>query len=149
VPQNRSGRRGEEKHLAPALNPTPAVHPYARRDAKDTAVIRTECTPLHIYFSLDFSLQFASVMRACSYQPHPPAIRVVLRERFSRGNRSLERAPRKTPPDCCLRAAAWQRIQEKNALTLCWAAAIVTHPNRTGLQRKHHLRLATGDAYED
>jgi hypothetical protein len=57
VPQNRSGRRGKEKHLAPARNPTPAVHPYARRDATDTAVIRTECTPPHIYFSIDFSLQ--------------------------------------------------------------------------------------------
>jgi hypothetical protein len=57
VPQNRFGHRGEEKHLAPARNPTPVVNPYARRDATDTAVIRTECTPLHIYFSLDFSLQ--------------------------------------------------------------------------------------------
>jgi hypothetical protein len=56
-PQNRSGRRGKEKHLAPAQNPTPAVHPYARRDAMDTAVIRMECTPLHIYFSIDFSIQ--------------------------------------------------------------------------------------------
>jgi hypothetical protein len=56
-PQNQSERCGEEKHLAPARNPTPAVHPYARRDATDTAVIRMECTPLHIYFSPDFSLQ--------------------------------------------------------------------------------------------
>jgi hypothetical protein len=32
----------------------PAVHHYARRDATDTGVIRTECIPLHIYFSLDF-----------------------------------------------------------------------------------------------
>jgi hypothetical protein len=31
--------------------------PYARRDAADTAAIRMECTPLHIYFSLDLSLQ--------------------------------------------------------------------------------------------
>jgi hypothetical protein len=56
-PQNRSGRYGEEKHLAPARNPTTAVQPVARRDATDTAVIRTECTPPHIYFSLDFSLE--------------------------------------------------------------------------------------------
>jgi hypothetical protein len=56
-PQNQSGRCGEEKHLDPAANPTPAVQPVARRDATDTGVIRTECTPLHIYFSLDFSLQ--------------------------------------------------------------------------------------------
>jgi hypothetical protein len=88
-------------------------------------------------------------MRACSYQPHPPAIRVVLRERSSRGNGSPERTPRKTPPDCYLRAAAWQRTQKTNAPALCLAAAIVTHPKRTGPQRKHHLRLATGDAYED
>jgi hypothetical protein len=58
VAQNRSGRRGEEKYFAPARNPTPAVHPFARRDATDTAVIKTKCTPLHVYFSLDFSLQF-------------------------------------------------------------------------------------------
>jgi hypothetical protein len=57
VPRNRFGCRGEEKHLAPARNPAPAVNPYARRDATDTAAIRTECTPLHIYFSLDLSLQ--------------------------------------------------------------------------------------------
>jgi hypothetical protein len=57
VPQNWFGRRGEEKHLASARNPTPAVNPYARRDATDTAADRTECTPLRIYFSLDFSLQ--------------------------------------------------------------------------------------------
>jgi hypothetical protein len=49
-PQNRSGRRGEEKHLAPARNPTPAVNPYARRDATDTAVIRTDYTP-HLFFT--------------------------------------------------------------------------------------------------
>jgi hypothetical protein len=70
-------------------------------------------------------------MRACSYQPHPPEIRVVLRERSSRDNGSSERTPRKTPPDCYLRAAAWQRTQQKNALLLCWAAAIVTYPKRT------------------
>jgi hypothetical protein len=56
-PQNRSGRRGEEKHLAPAGNPTPAVQPVARRDATDTGVLRTECNPLHIYVSLNFTLQ--------------------------------------------------------------------------------------------
>jgi hypothetical protein len=70
-------------------------------------------------------------MRACSYQPHPPAIRVVLRERPFRGSGSSDRTPRKTPPDCYLRAAAWQRTQEKNELPLCWAAAIVTYPKRT------------------
>jgi hypothetical protein len=47
---------GEEKHLAPAANPTPAVQPVARRDATDTGVIRMECTPLHIYSSLHFCL---------------------------------------------------------------------------------------------
>jgi hypothetical protein len=36
-PQNRSGRCGEEKHLAPAGNPTPAVQPVARRDATNLA----------------------------------------------------------------------------------------------------------------
>jgi hypothetical protein len=56
VPQNRSGRCGEEKLLAPDGNPTPAVQPVARRDATDTGVIRMECTPLHIYFSLEFCL---------------------------------------------------------------------------------------------
>jgi hypothetical protein len=55
-PQNRSGRCGEEKHLAPARNPTPAVQPVARRDATDTGVIRMAFTPLHIYFSLEFCL---------------------------------------------------------------------------------------------
>jgi hypothetical protein len=53
-PKNRSGRCGEEKHLAPAGNPTPAVQPVARRDATDTGVIRMECTLLHVYFSLEF-----------------------------------------------------------------------------------------------
>jgi hypothetical protein len=57
VPQNRSGRRGEEKHLSPARNPTPTVHPYARRNATDTAVKRMECTLLHIYLSLDFKVK--------------------------------------------------------------------------------------------
>jgi hypothetical protein len=56
-PQNPSGRRGEETHLAPARNQIPAVHPHARRDDTDKTMITTECTPLHIYFSLDFSLQ--------------------------------------------------------------------------------------------
>jgi hypothetical protein len=51
-PQNRSGRCGEEKHLAPARNSTPAVQPAARRDATDTGVIRMECTPVHNYYSL-------------------------------------------------------------------------------------------------
>jgi hypothetical protein len=55
-PQNRSGRCGEEKHLASAGNPTSAVQPEARRDATDTGVIRMEFTPPHIYFSLDFCL---------------------------------------------------------------------------------------------
>jgi hypothetical protein len=55
-PQNGFGRCGEEKHLAPAGNSTPAVQPVARRNATDTGVIRMECTPLHIYFSLDFFL---------------------------------------------------------------------------------------------
>jgi hypothetical protein len=39
-PQNRSGRCGEEKYLAPAGNPTQAVQPVARRDTTDTGVIR-------------------------------------------------------------------------------------------------------------
>jgi hypothetical protein len=47
--QNRSSRCGEEKHLAPAGNPSPAVQPVARRDATDTGVIRMECTPVHIF----------------------------------------------------------------------------------------------------
>jgi hypothetical protein len=88
-------------------------------------------------------------MGACSYQPYPPRIRVVLRERSSRGNGSSERTPRKTPPDCYLRAAAWQRTQEKNAPTLCWAAAIVTHPKKpdpkesttSAQQQKMHMRI--------
>jgi hypothetical protein len=48
-PQNRSGRC-EDKHLAPARNPNPAVQPVARRDATDTEVIRKECTP-HLFFT--------------------------------------------------------------------------------------------------
>jgi hypothetical protein len=55
-PQNRSGRCGEEKHLAHAGNPTPPIQPEARRDATDTRVIRMAFTPLHIYFSLEFYL---------------------------------------------------------------------------------------------
>jgi hypothetical protein len=39
-PQNRSVRCGEEKHPAPAGNPTLSVQPLARRDAMDTGVIR-------------------------------------------------------------------------------------------------------------
>jgi hypothetical protein len=78
-----------------------------------------------------FQSSIASSMRACSYQPHPSAIRVVQRELSSRGNLSSERTPRKTPTDCYLRAAAWQWIQEKNALPLCWAAPIATYTKRT------------------
>jgi hypothetical protein len=70
-------------------------------------------------------------MRAYSYQPHPPAIRGVLTEQSSHGNGSSERTPRKTAPDYNLRAAAWQRTQEKNELPLCCAAAIVTYPKIT------------------
>jgi hypothetical protein len=55
-PQNRPGHCGEEKHLASAGNPTPAVQPGARRDATDTGVRRMAFTPLHIYFSLEFCL---------------------------------------------------------------------------------------------
>jgi hypothetical protein len=55
-PRTGSERCGEEKHLAPAGNPNPAVQPVARRDATDTGVIWIECTPLHIYFSLEFCL---------------------------------------------------------------------------------------------
>jgi hypothetical protein len=72
-----------------------------------------------------------SIMRACSHQPHHSAVRVVLRDLSSRGNGSSERTPRKTPPDCYLPAAAWQRTQEKNALPLCWAAPIATYTKRT------------------
>jgi hypothetical protein len=38
----------------------------------------------HLFVTL-FQSSVASFMRACSYQSHPPAIRVVLRERSSRG----------------------------------------------------------------
>jgi hypothetical protein len=55
-PQNWSGHCREEKHFAPARNPTPAVQPTARQDATDTGVIRMECTPLHIYFPVEFCL---------------------------------------------------------------------------------------------
>jgi hypothetical protein len=51
-PRSGSERCGEEKHLALAGNPNPAVQPVARRDATNTGVIRMECTPPHIYFSL-------------------------------------------------------------------------------------------------
>jgi hypothetical protein len=95
-PQNRSGRRGEEKNLVPARNPTPAVHPYVGQDATDIGVI-TECTP-HLFFTL-FQSSIASFNRTCFYQPHPPAVRFSLRGRSSRCNGSLERTPRKTPPD--------------------------------------------------
>jgi hypothetical protein len=133
-PQNRSGRLEEEKHLFPARNPTPAVHPYACWDAMNTALPCPESNPscpplcllrchehscdkngvystLHLIFTW-FQSSIASCMRACSYQPHPPAVRVVLREQSSHGNRSSERTSRKTPPDCYLRAAAWQCTQE-------------------------------------
>jgi hypothetical protein len=69
-------------------------------------------------------------MRACYYQPHSPAIRVVLREISARGNGSSERTPRKTPPEYYLRAPAWQWTRGKKALSLCWASAIVTYPKR-------------------
>jgi hypothetical protein len=39
-PRNQSEHCGEEKHLAPARNPAPAVQPIACRDATDTGVIR-------------------------------------------------------------------------------------------------------------
>jgi hypothetical protein len=39
-PQNRSGRCGEEKYLAPVGYPTPAVQTVVHRDATDTGVIR-------------------------------------------------------------------------------------------------------------
>jgi hypothetical protein len=55
-PQNRSGRYGEEKRLAPAGNPTTSVQPVVRRDAMDTGMIRMAFTPLHIYFSDEFCL---------------------------------------------------------------------------------------------
>jgi hypothetical protein len=66
----------------------------------------------YLFFSW-FQSSIASSMRACSYQPHPSAIRVVQRELSPCGNLSSERSPRKTPTDCYLRAAAWQRTQEK------------------------------------
>jgi hypothetical protein len=66
VPHNWSGRRGEEKHLAPAGKPTPAVQPVARGAATDTRVIRIECIPPRIYISLVFLSLIASFMRARS-----------------------------------------------------------------------------------
>jgi hypothetical protein len=51
-PQNRPGRCGEEKHLALAENPTPAVQPEARRAATDTGVIRI------LHFTFIFQLNF-------------------------------------------------------------------------------------------
>jgi hypothetical protein len=80
-----------------------------------------ECTPPHIYFSLHLWVP----------NIHPSAIRDIIRERRFRGNGPPERTPWKTPPDCYLRAATWQRTQEKNELTHCWAAAIVTDPKGT------------------
>jgi hypothetical protein len=108
---------GEEKHLAPVGNPTPAVQPVARRDATDTGVIRIECTPLHIYFSLDSV--FNCFIYACLLlTTNLFAIRVVLRERCSHGNVSSEGTPRKTPPDCYLRAAAWQLTQQNKNMVM-------------------------------
>jgi hypothetical protein len=127
--ESRSGRCGEEKHLAPAGNRTPAVHPVSRRDATDTAVISV------LHFTLIFHLIsfFNCFIYECLLLPTSPSRNwVVLRDGSSRGNGSPERSPRKTPPHCYLRAAAWQRTQEKGAPTLCWASAIVTHPKRTG-----------------
>jgi hypothetical protein len=49
-PQNRSGRCGEEKRLAHAGNPTPAVQPVSRRDATATGVIRMGFTP-HLFLT--------------------------------------------------------------------------------------------------
>jgi hypothetical protein len=129
-PQNWSGRCGEEKHLAPAGNPNPAparcpLRRHGHRNDKN-GVYSTS----YLFFTW-FQSSIASSMRAWSYQPHPSAIRAIIRELFSRGNGYSERTPRKTLTDCYLRAAAWQRRQEKNALPLCWAAAIVTYPKRT------------------
>jgi hypothetical protein len=59
---------GEENHLAPAGNPTPSVRLVARRDATGTGVMRMDCTPFHIYFSLDFCLQ---LLNTCICVPAP------------------------------------------------------------------------------
>jgi hypothetical protein len=50
-PQNRSGRCGEEKHFAPAGNPTPAVQPVARRDATDTGDKNGVSSTSHLFFT--------------------------------------------------------------------------------------------------
>jgi hypothetical protein len=68
----------------------------------------------HLFYTW-FQSSIASFMRGCSYQPRPPAIRVVLRERSSLGNGSPERTPRKTPADCYLLAAA---VERRKILTL-------------------------------
>jgi hypothetical protein len=47
----------EKRNILPLPGIQPQLpNPYGRRDATDTVAIRTECTPLHIYFSLDFCL---------------------------------------------------------------------------------------------
>jgi hypothetical protein len=61
--QNRSGRCGEEKQPAPPPNPTPAVQPVVRRDATDTGAIRMECSPLHIYLSLEICIYACLLLR--------------------------------------------------------------------------------------
>jgi hypothetical protein len=123
-PQNLSGRGGEEKHIAPAGNPTLAVQPVAHRDATHTGVIRMECTPLHIYFSPEFRLQllhlcgpalnnFILLQFGLTCPIYFRFLGAVLKANNS-GHSPLpvtasERTQKKTTPHCCIRAAACQQ----------------------------------------
>jgi hypothetical protein len=82
-----------------------------------------ECTPLHIYFSLDFCLQL----------PHlcVPALKNLTLLKFGLYYESdvpAATCPQngllgKHHPIVILGSAAWQRTQQKNALPHCWAGA--------------------------
>jgi hypothetical protein len=82
-------------------------------------------------------------MRACSYHPHLPAIHVILRERSSRDKGLSERTPKKTRPHCRFWATASERTKKKTR-PHCRSG-----PKKDRPQRKHHVCLATGDAYEE
>jgi hypothetical protein len=140
-PQNRSGSR-EEKHLAPAGNPTTAVQPVARRDATDTGVIRTECTLFHIYFSLDF-------FYACLLLPTSPSWNSGFTKRIIfPWQRVLRMDPKEKTSQLLLTGRCLATDPRKwliPPLVGRWHSNV---PKKNWPQRQHLLCLATGDAYE-
>jgi hypothetical protein len=87
-------------------------------------------------------------MRACSYQPYPFAIRVVLRERASRGNGSSERTPKENTSRLLLTGRCLATDPRKERITPLLGRRHSNLPKKNRLQRKHNLCLAKGDAYE-